>query len=122
MKDFEALVNEFAAAEQAGVFSKTAQPSVFGDVRDSRSPARIFWVSPRWAIAAALLMALGVWTVMFRVNLSDVRDRSRMLQLARSIDLRSTLASCVGGPSGQLNGACDRVDFDRDGDVDLSDF
>ena len=121
MRDFETLIDDFAAAERAGVFSRTPQPVMASAVTTSSS-SKFFLVSPRWAIAAALVMAAGVWTMMFRTNLSDLQNRSRMVQMARAIDLQSALASCVGGPSGALDQFCGRVDFDGDGDVDLHDF
>lgn len=121
MKDFESSIDDLAAAERAGVFARTAQPMMETAVT-APIQSRIFLISPRWAIAAALVMAAGVWTMMFRVKLSDVREQSRMVQLARANDLQSALASCVGGPGGSLNEACGQVDFDRDGDVDLNDF
>lgn len=33
-----------------------------------------------------------------------------------------SLAFCFGGPSNTSNNACQRVDFDQDGDVDLGDY
>jgi len=118
--DLEALIEELAVAERSGVFAKTPQPVAASKVRAGQSS--FFLVSPRWAIAAALLMAAGVWTFMFRSNLSDVRERARMANAARSMDLQMALASCSGGPGGTLSVACERVDFDRDGDVDLLDI
>ncbi len=120
MKDFEILIDDLVAAERAGVFAKTAQPVISSTVTAS-TQSKFFLVSPRWAIAAALVMAAGVWTMMFRTNLSDVQNRSRIVQMAMAIDLQSTLASCVGGPSGAMDTYCGQVDFDGDGDVDLSD-
>jgi hypothetical protein len=121
MNDFETLIDDWVGAERAGVFSKTPQPVMRSAVTAS-SRSKLFLVSPRWAIAAALVMAAGVWTMMFRTNLSDLQNRSRIAQLAKAIDLQSALASCVGGPSGALDQYCGRVDFDGDGDADLRDF
>jgi len=118
--DLEALVDELAQAEQCGVFARTPQPVMTPRVRSGHSG--FFLVSPRWAIAAALLLAAGVWTFMFQSNLSDVRERARVANAARSMDLQMALASCSGGPGGPLSQACERVDFDRDGDVDLLDI
>ena len=121
MKDLESLIGDLEAAERAGVFLRTTQPVMVSAVTAS-SRSNFFWVSPRWAVAAALVMAAGVWTMMFRTNLSDLQSRSRTVQLAQAIDLQSALALCVGGPNSSLEGLCGRVDFDGDGDVDLSDF
>lgn len=121
MKDLDLLLSDLEAAHRAGVFSRTPQAVIQPLVTDS-APSRFFVLSPRWAIAATLLIAAGVWTMMFRTTLSRVQERSRSAQLASAVDLQSALASCVGGPKGDLNDYCGRVDFDRDGDVDLSDF
>ncbi len=120
MRDFESLMSDLAAAERAGVFAKTPQPFISSSVTKSET-AKFFWISPKWAIAAALVMAAGVWTTMFTTKLSDLHNRARTAQIIRAIDLQSALASCVGGPSGTLNQACGQVDFDGDGDVDLRD-
>lgn len=121
MKDFDSLLSDFEAANRAGVFAQTPQPILKPSVTDS-SASRIFLLSPRWTIAATILLAAGVWTMMFRTNLSDLQSRSRMDQMAAAIDLQSALASCFGGPSGALSELCRHVDFDGDGDVDLGDF
>jgi hypothetical protein len=121
MKDFESLIDDLGAAERAGVFARTPQP-LLGTAVTNAASSKIFLLPPRWAIAATVLIAAGAWTMMFRTKLSDLRDRTRSVQLATAADLQSALASCVGGPKGALNDYCGRVDFDRDGDVDLSDF
>ncbi len=121
MSDLDSLLSDLEAANRAGVFSRTPQAVIQPMVTDSAA-SRFFVLSPRWAIAATLLIAAGVWIMMFRTNLSELQDRSRLVQLASAVDLQSALASCVGGPKGALNDYCGRVDFDRDGDVDLSDF
>jgi hypothetical protein len=121
MKDFESLIGDLEAAERAGVFGRTPQPIIPSAVTNE-SRSNFFLVSPRWAIAAALVMAAGVWTMMFRTNLSDLQNRPRMVQLARAIELQSALASCVGGPNGTLDRLCAPVDFDGDGDADLRDI
>jgi len=120
MKDFQSLMADFEAAERSGVFARTPQPVMASSVTDGNL-TKFFLVSPKWAIAAVLIMAVGVWTMMFRAKLLDVQNRSRMVQMAKVIDLQSALDSCVGGPSGTLGGMCGRVDFDGDGDVDLCD-
>jgi hypothetical protein len=121
MKDLDSLLSDLEAANRAGVFARTPQAVVQASVTEI-APSRFFVVSPRWAIAATLLITATVWTMMFRTNLSDVQSRSRIVQSASAVDLQSALASCVGGPTSALNDFCGRVDFDRDGDVDLNDF
>lgn len=121
MKDIESLIDELGAAERAGVFSRTPQPVMASPVTTFLKSS-FFFVSPKWALAAAVVMAAGVWTLMFQTKLSDLQDSSRLMQMAKAVDLQSALASCVGGPSGSLDHYCGKVDFDGDGDVDLSDF
>ena len=121
MKDIDLLLGDLEAANRAGVFARTPQVQIQSAVTDSGA-SRFFVISPSWAIAATLMIAGGVWTMMFRTNLSNVQERSRSARRTTAIDLQSALASCVGGPRVDLNDYCGRVDFDRDGDVDLSDF
>lgn len=114
------MLTDVTAAEGAGVFRSTPQALAASSLARHRK-SQFFLVSPRWAIAAGLVMATGVWTLMFRANISDLKDRSRTVQLARVIDVQLAIASCVGGPSSSLRSSCSQVDFDGDGDVDLGD-
>ena len=120
MKDLETLLSDLDAAERAGVFRQTPLAELVETTRARQS--RFYLVSPKWAVAAALVMAAGVWTYMFRSNIDDARMKAREVRMAAAMNLQTTMVFCTAGPDEALGGACGRVDFDRDGDVDLSDF
>lgn len=121
-QDMDQLLDDLAAAESAGVFAGTAQPKLSQALTGSSTRVRIFGVSPKFALAATFLMAVGVWSFMFQTKLSDLKDRVRLAQLAQNIDIQSALATCFGGPSGTLSLPCQQADLDHDGDVDLGDY
>lgn len=114
------MLSDLDAAERAGVFSPT--PTGNFSLVGANRPARFYIVSPKWAVAAVLLLAAGVWSMMFRSKIAEVRDQARSVRMAVAVDLQAQLALCNAGPDSTLRGACDRVDFDGDGDVDLGDF
>lgn len=120
MKDLESMLGDLDAAERAGVFART--PAVEFAETARRRQARFYLVSPKWAVAAALIMAAGVWTFMFQTNISEVRGRARAVRMAAAMNLQSTMVACTAGPESASGSACGRVDFDGDGDVDLGDF
>lgn len=120
MKDLESLLSDLDVAERAGVFSPT--PTANLSHGGAKRPARFYIVSPKWAVAAVLLLSAGVWSMMFRSKIAEVREQARSVRMAVAVNLQAQLALCSSGPNSSLRGACDRVDFDGDGDVDLGDF
>ncbi len=125
LDSIEASLVELAEAQRAGVFGRTRLPS-----REAPEIAPIavrFTVRSlrRLAIAAVIVFAMGVWSLMFRSNLSKLRERSRSPEIVQVVDLsamQASIALCIAGPRGTVDPACGRVDFDGDGDVDLGDI
>lgn len=147
-------LKEHDTLERAGVFAKTrvetglliSQPIEF-------TPA-VLRLRKQLALTAAavVVLAVGVWSAMFSMELSDVRiERDRMAQqslpeseiqpfaqpIAQPVPLRqapsfqladSTTTSfqafhdCLNGPADAQSGHCADQDYDRDGDIDLADF
>jgi hypothetical protein len=120
MKDLETLLGDLEDAQRAGVFSRTPPHALNAALPSQRT--RFYLVSPKWAVAATLILTAGVWSMMFRTKVSEVRDQARSARMAVALDLQTQLASCTAGPIGAMSGSCARVDFDRDGDVDLLDY
>jgi len=125
LDSIEASLVELAEVQRAGVFGRTHMPS--------RGATKIVPITVRFpgrklrrvGIAAVIVFAAGVWSLMFRSNLSILRVRSRsvaILQIADVSAVQASIASCIGGPTRSVDPACGRVDFDGDGDVDLSDM
>lgn len=119
---------ELEEAERDGVFSRTRvdhrmlltpEPDFHGLLR--------LGAMRRWgAVAAAVVLVVGVWSAMFTLEIQEVR-RSRMIAengrggAARTI-ARGDMLNCIGGPSEPALNECRRHDYDSDGDVDLADF
>jgi hypothetical protein len=112
----EAALLELKAAEAAGVFARTGvdgrrilavDPEPADDTQSTR------WSAPRtvgrWLpIAAAVALAIGVWSWMFSAEVGTVHGRN--------------FQKCFGGPTASALAECNQHDYDADGDVDLVDF
>jgi len=124
LDSIEALLSELGDAERAGVYGRTPLPK-----REAwkDEPATVLFslrTVRRLAIAAVIALAVGVSSLMFQRNLSSLRNQSRMTGTVRVADrgtIQASIARCLGGPTGSVDPACGGVDFDGDGDVDLSD-
>lgn len=141
----ESLLVEWREVDQAGVFARTRldiraamadpEPVRFSPgVHDDSIPR--FWAYRRYAVAAAILLAVGVGTLFFAMEMRTLRGR----QAYFAAEERGSGSVAVGQPSespfggerrrvGCLSGPalaraddCDGVDFDGDGDVDLADI
>ena len=124
----EKALRELGFAEQARLFQPTCVDAnqLFQASQDAGPPSRRvarFWWS---AVAAAVVLAVGVSSWLFQAELSAVRDRS-MLASREAVtnpgDCRDwSILGCVSGPSQVASAACVAHDYDTDGDVDLADF
>ena len=131
LEPIESALLELDDAERASVFSRTAvtaeeliaqshanQPMVL-------SRHTVAWLS---SVAAVVLLAAGVWTVMFKYQLDDLRSSARMVDSSASDaaghdPCDGNFLNCFSGPeSVVLAMRCDLHDYDADGDVDLADF
>ena len=125
LDSIEASLIELSEAGRAGVFRRTNLPK--REAPDFAPTTVRFPVRSvrRLAIAAVLVLAAGVWTMMFRSNLTTLQNRSRLaetVQLAGGSASEASLARCIAGPSGTIDPTCGAADFDGDGDVDLADY
>ncbi len=127
----ESALNDLAEAEAAGVFRRTTT-----DQKWLTSPGRVpaaepqpFWSHMtrrmRWVgVAAAVVMAVGVWSWMFRAQLGEIRDgphRTGLMTDTVPPDSARFLR-CLSGPQGPDRAICQSSDLDADGDVDLADL
>lgn len=104
MKDdspIEAVLAEWHAAEQAGVFLPTRFPiSAFS------KPRHLFvWIPT--AVAAMLALVFSGWAL--------------FSQARKPMGEAVAIASCLTGPDRIVAVFCQSFDFDHDGDVDLFD-
>ena len=119
----EALL-ELKAANQAELFGRTqidgrllAGPCVS---RGSRRFA--FRLLP---VAAAVALAIGVWTWMFSSELTALRKKSGVSRAVVSdspVADQGNFYECFSGPTEGRSPMCREHDYDTDGDVDLADF
>ena len=122
----QALV-ELRAAERAGVFQPTReQASAFmrAGVADKAMGSRRLAMR-LLAVAAVLLLAVTVWTGMFRHELGKLRDqRNSMVAGIAPGDVASmSFADCMSGPSvTEVPASCLEYDRNSDGFVDLQDY
>lgn len=72
-------------------------------------------------VAAVVVMALGVWTMMFRMEIGDIRSSKEAG--SNSLAAMSSLADCLSGP-GQavVKSKCTQQDRYADGRVDMRDY
>ena len=115
---------ELDAGERAGLFGRTQIDSR----RLLRQPVRlgsrrlVFRALPA---AAAAVIAVGVWTWMFRAELAELR-RNNGVSSGAVADVPTkhyrNFYDCHNGPTGELVSGCRGQDYDADGNVDLADF
>lgn len=129
----EAALLELAEADKARVFAPTpidrhllAATPVFAPV-SAGSVIRRF----RAPLAAAAVLAIGVWSLMFYSELSSLRQASRLVDhslIAMSGETtpertaNGDFMECFSGPQPAQLVSCHSYDFDADGDVDLADY
>jgi len=116
---------EWNSADRAGVFRATEYSAVGLERRSDRcSPplfqSRRFWVP----FAAAAMVAFGVGTAMFTLQLRSLRPKAGGEVLARSSSASNApgFAECLNGPGVAASPECVKFDFDSDRDVDLIDY
>jgi hypothetical protein len=76
-------------------------------------------------VAAALVMAIGVWSWMFSAELAETRraqDASPVLVADATAPDPGSFHRCFAGPTAGTSSSCQELDYDSDGDVDLADF
>lgn len=120
----ESALAELSAAESAGVFSQTpVDVTVLVNAGAEPTPILLRLRPAHWLSAAAVfLLAMGVWSMMFHRELSDIRSqRAYIAALVQAADY-GAFHRCIQGPVGSLVNPCDDHDYDADGDVDLADF
>lgn len=121
LEPIESLLVELADAERAGVFKSTAtQP-----IPVVEQPFKTLVLRPRVAlpIAACLAVAIGSWTMMFRYQLTSIRDRDADSAPVVALASHTPIARCLTGPTHPEDTRdCDENDVDADGDIDLEDF
>ena len=123
----EQTLVELRAAERAGVFQPTrvqapafTPAGVTGVTMGSRRLA-----TRLLAVAAVLLVAVTVWTVMFQHELGKLRDQrnSTVAGIAPGDAGSMSFTDCMSGPSvTEVPEACLEYDHNSDGFVDLQDF
>ncbi len=119
----EQALLELRQAETAGVFRSTPFLDAKGVSSRPSPTVRVFSVRGL-AVAAMLIMVVGVWTMMFRSQIASIRGRSISTVAERMSEpstMHASIAHCLAGPTGAIGTACVTVDFDGDGDVDLGD-
>ena len=121
----EALL-ELKAADQAELFGRTQIDSRLPAAQRASCGSRrpVFRLLP---VAAAVAMAIGVWTWMFSTELTALRKKSgasRAVVSDSPVEDQGSFFECFSGPTGGLSPICREQDYDtdRDGDVDLTDF
>lgn len=122
----ESGLRELREAESAGVFrrSRLVLQRLQEDTAVFR-PAGSWAPRGLWyALAASLIMAIGVWTAMFAHQISTLRTQAQRsnMSIASKSDDEAEFRRCLAGPSGARMGVCAGYDYDGDGDVDLHDF
>ena len=127
-ESLEAALGEWSALQSARVFEPTpvdtrallAAMIDDGARRDPHRPMRIRW----GAVAAAAMLAFGMWGAMFSWQLSDVRrTASYTLGPDEFEPCRGNFLDCFAHSAVADSGAsCRGFDFDGDGDIDLADF
>ncbi len=115
---------ELAEAQRAGVFGRTpidAGQCLLAD--EPRAPVNVRRLMARlMPVAAVLVLAVTVWTTMFALQLSEIRENKQMLAAGQAKP-DTSFATCMNGPSGDgLSGQCGELDRDTNGQIDLRDF
>lgn len=124
----ERLLKEASAADQAGVFRKTAVHAERTLRESSQAPIPFSVVVGRkWIpVAAAIGIAAVLWPVMYSMEFASVRQKVQLAQRQAAENggavLASHISGCVAGPESGGGQPCDGYDYDADGDIDLADF
>ena len=123
----ETALLELQDADRARLFRRTRVDEarlVAGRVPAQSSGSRR--VAMRFLpVAAALAMAIGVWSWMFSTELAETRraqDASPTLLADASTPDPGSFHKCFAGPTAGTSSSCQELDYDSDGDVDLADF
>ena len=117
---------ELRAAEEAGVFNRTeldAEALLRGGL--AARPAFHWRFALRWvAMAAAVALAVGVWSTMFASKIGEGRGGHAALPVTQADTGKANgeFIGCFAGPSERRAKDCRSYDYDSDGDVDLADF
>ena len=131
LERIESALLELGDAERASVFSRTpvSAEELIAQSQANRpmvfSRHTVAWLS---SVAAVVLLAAGVWTVMFKYQLDHLRSSAGMVEGPASDagghdPCDGNFLNCFSGPeSVVLAMRCDLHDYDADGDVDLADF
>jgi hypothetical protein len=127
----EAELAELSDAERLGVFRATSTDRAWLAATDPAfTTHRPGWVGQvtrgrMAAVAALLAVAFGVWGLMFRHQLADLREQARLVPV-RLVDSASVrfpaVLACLRGPISASGEGCPEGDLDGDGDVDLADY
>ena len=125
LDSIETALADLGEAELAGVFARTPLPA--RTALDDQPAIVTFPLRTlrRLAIAAVIALAIGVWSWTFNSTQPSDSMRSHRAATLRVADLgtiQASIARCISGPAGSVDAACDGVDFDGDGDVDLADY
>jgi hypothetical protein len=133
MHPIETGLRELAQLEQAGVFNRTTldatavtRQSALRAHVTHREPPILLRFGWRWMpVAAALVLAMGVWGWMFSRELSGLKTQ-------RQVGTTDTMASaalpaefpfnCLTGPGQSLHESCRRLDLDADERITMADF
>ncbi len=120
----EETLLELDADERAGLFGRTQIDSRRLLMQPVRLGSRrlVFRALPA---AAAAVIAVGVWTWMFRVELAELRrDNGASSGAVADVPTKHyrNFYDCHHGPTGELVSGCRGQDYDADGNVDLADF
>lgn len=122
---------ELSDADRAGLFRATPVDRAWLANPDSpQASERPGWLPlltrGRMVAAAALLVfAFGVWGLMFRHQLANLRESARTttVQVADAASIQpAELIACLRGPVGDGVEGCQGGDLNRDGRIDLADY
>ena len=131
LEPIESALLELDQAERASVFARTpvSAEELIAQCQANRPMVlrrhTLAWLS---SAAAVVLLAAGVWTVMFKYQLDHLRSSAGIVEGPASgaggnDPCDGNFLNCFSGPeSVVLAMRCDLHDYDSDGDVDLADF
>ncbi len=122
----EALL-ELQDADRARLFRRTRvdEARLVADPVTARSSGSRRGAIRLLPVAAALVMAIGVWSWMFSAEFAETRraqDASPTLLADASTPDPGSFHKCFAGPTAGTSSSCQELDYDSDGDVDLADF
>lgn len=131
LEPIESALLELGVAERASVFARTpvSAEELIAQAHANRpfvlSRHQLIWLS---SVAAVVLLAVGVGTVMFKYQLDQIRSSAGIVDGSASgagghDPCDGNFLNCFSGPESLvLAMRCDLHDYDADGDVDLADF